>query len=41
MGRCADVNEMSHTVLFLCGPESYFITGQVISPNGGEVIVGI
>lgn len=41
LGRYAEVIEMSYTVLFLCGPESDFITGQVISPNGGEVIVGI
>ena len=41
MGRYADVVEMSCTVLFLCSSESDFITGQVISPNGGEVIVGI
>ncbi len=41
MGRYAEAVEMSYTVLFLCGPESDFITGQVISPNGGEVIVGI
>ena len=41
MGRYADVVEMSYTVLFLCSSESDFITGQVISPNGGEVIVGI
>ena len=41
MGRFAEVGEVSETVLFLCGPESDFITGQVISPNGGQVIVGI
>ena len=41
MGRYAEAIEMSYTVLFLCGPESDFITGQVVSPNGGEVIVGI
>ena len=41
MGRYAEALEVSSTVLFLCGPESDFITGQVISPNGGQVIVGI
>ena len=41
LGRYADASEVAHTVLFLCGPESDFITGQVISPNGGQVIVGI
>lgn len=41
LGRYAEASEVAHTVLFLCGPESDFITGQVISPNGGQVIVGI
>ena len=41
LGRYAEASEISRTVLFLCGSESDFITGQVISPNGGEVIVGI
>jgi len=39
--RYAETIEISHTVLFLVSPESDFITGQVISPNGGETIVGI
>lgn len=39
--RSADVIEMSYTVLFLSSYESDFITGQVISPNGGDTIVGI
>lgn len=39
--RYAECIEMSYTVLFLCSHESDFITGQVISPNGGETIVGI
>jgi 3-oxoacyl-[acyl-carrier protein] reductase len=39
--RSADVIEMSYTVLFLSCHESDFITGQVISPNGGDTIVGI
>ncbi len=41
MKRFADCIEMSYTVLFLCSHESDFITGQVISPNGGDTIVGI
>ena len=39
--RSADVIEMSYTVLFLSCHESDFVTGQVISPNGGDTIVGI
>ncbi|MEZ5925045.1 MAG: SDR family NAD(P)-dependent oxidoreductase [Hyphomicrobiaceae bacterium] len=39
--RSADCIEMSYTVLFLSCHESDFITGQVISPNGGDTIVGI
>jgi len=38
--RCEPV-EISHAVAFLCSSEADFITGQVISPNGGETIVGI
>ncbi|MFI5011803.1 MAG: SDR family NAD(P)-dependent oxidoreductase [Hyphomicrobiales bacterium] len=32
--------EISYAVAFLASPESDFVTGQVISPNGGETIVG-
>ncbi|HEY5585448.1 MAG TPA: 3-oxoacyl-ACP reductase FabG [Ruminiclostridium sp.] len=35
IGRCIDVAE---TVLFLASEKSNFITGQVISPNGGFLI---
>lgn len=41
LGRYAEARELSYTVAFLASSESDFITGQVISPNGGEVIVGI
>ncbi|MEI8180900.1 SDR family oxidoreductase, partial [Aestuariivirga sp.] len=41
LGRYAMPVEMSYTVAFLASSESDFITGQVISPNGGETIVGI
>jgi 3-oxoacyl-[acyl-carrier protein] reductase len=41
LGRYAEPIEISHTVAFLASSESDFITGQVISPNGGETIVGI
>ena len=38
--RYAMPEEIAHTVCFLAGPESAFVTGQVLSPNGGEAIVG-
>jgi 3-oxoacyl-[acyl-carrier protein] reductase len=38
--RCEPV-EISHAVAFLCSPQADFVTGQVLSPNGGETIVGI
>lgn len=38
--RYCEPIEMSYAVAFLASPEADFITGQVISPNGGEVIVG-
>jgi 3-oxoacyl-[acyl-carrier protein] reductase len=41
LGRYAEVEEMSYAVLFLASGESDFITGQVLSPNGGDTIVGI
>ena len=41
LGRLADPVEISYAVAFLASSESDFITGQVISPNGGEFIVGI
>jgi 3-oxoacyl-[acyl-carrier protein] reductase len=39
--RYAQPQEISSLVAFLASPAADFITGQVISPNGGEVIVGI
>ena len=33
--------DMAYTVAFLASDEADFFTGQVISPNGGERIVGI
>jgi len=41
LGRYAEPSEITAVVLFLASDRSSFITGQVISPNGGEVIVGI
>jgi NAD(P)-dependent dehydrogenase (short-subunit alcohol dehydrogenase family) len=39
--RWAEPIEIAYTVGFLASPEAKFITGQVISPNGGDPIVGI
>ena len=39
--RMAGEFDMAYTVAFLASDEADFITGQVISPNGGERIVGI
>lgn len=39
--RWAEPNEIAYTVAFLASAEAAFITGQVISPNGGDPIVGI
>ena len=41
LGRYAEPREIAYAVAFLASPAADFITGQVISPNGGEVIVGI
>jgi len=38
--RYAEPIEMSYAVAYLVSPESDFVTGQVISPNGGDTIVG-
>ncbi|MNC41596.1 3-oxoacyl-[acyl-carrier-protein] reductase FabG [compost metagenome] len=36
-GRLAQPDEIASLVYFLALPESGYITGQVISPNGGWV----
>lgn len=38
IGRIGTTNEIAATALFLAEPNADFITGQVISPNGGMVI---
>lgn len=38
LGRFASPDEIAQTVLFLAGKNAGYITGQVISPNGGMVI---
>lgn len=38
IGRIGTTNEIAATAFFLAEPNADFITGQVISPNGGMVI---
>lgn len=38
--RYCEPVEIAYAVAYLASPKSDFVTGQVISPNGGEVIVG-
>lgn len=38
LGRFGTAEEMAHTIMFLATKGANYITGQVISPNGGEVI---
>ncbi len=38
LGRLGTPEDVAHSVLFLASPESSFLTGQIISPNGGLVI---
>ena len=39
LGRIAEPMEIARLALWLCGDDAAMITGQVISPNGGRVIV--
>lgn len=41
MGRLADKKEIAYAVAWLASPETDFLTGQLISPNGGQTVVGI
>ncbi len=38
LGRIASADEIADTILYLCSDSASFITGQIISPNGGLVI---
>ena len=40
-GRTAEPEEISYAVAWLASPETDFMTGQVVAPNGGMPIVGI
>ena len=41
MGRIGTVDDISWAVAWLASNEANYMTGQVISPNGGATIVGI
>ena len=38
LGRLGTPQEIAQAIAFLASPEASFITGQVLSPNGGFVI---
>jgi NAD(P)-dependent dehydrogenase (short-subunit alcohol dehydrogenase family) len=40
MGRAAQPAEIAASYIFLASEESSFITGQVLHPNGGEIVNG-
>ena len=41
LGRWAQPEEMCEAVVYLASDRASFVTGQCISPNGGDTIVGI
>lgn len=41
MGRLAEKKEIAYAVAWLASREADFMTGQLLSPNGGQTIVGI
>ena len=40
LGRIGQPDDLPGAILFFASADAAFVTGQVISPNGGEVIVG-
>jgi len=40
LGRLCEPIDIAHAVAWLAGPETDMMTGQVVSPNAGEFIVG-
>jgi 3-oxoacyl-[acyl-carrier protein] reductase len=41
LGRWAEPEEIAYAMMYLISPKASFVTGQVLSPNGGDTIVGI
>jgi NAD(P)-dependent dehydrogenase (short-subunit alcohol dehydrogenase family) len=41
LGRWARPEEIAPVVAYLASDEAAFVTGQVVSPNGGKTIVGV
>jgi 3-oxoacyl-[acyl-carrier protein] reductase len=41
LGRLGDKTDIAYAVCWLASAETDFMTGQVLSPNGGQTIVGI
>ena len=39
LGRLCEPAEIARTILWLCGEDAAMLTGQVLSPNGGRVII--
>lgn len=39
MGRAGDVDEVASMTVYLAGPEASYVTGQVISVNGGSTML--
>ena len=40
LGRFSEPQDISYAVAWLASDEAEIITGQVVSPNAGEVIIG-
>jgi hypothetical protein len=40
LGRAGQPDEVAPAYIFLAGPDSSYMTGQVLHPNGGEIING-
>ena len=40
MGRAGQPNEVAPCFVFLASPEASYMTGQVLHPNGGEIVNG-
>jgi NAD(P)-dependent dehydrogenase (short-subunit alcohol dehydrogenase family) len=40
MGRAGQPEEVAPSFVFLAGDDSSYITGQVLHPNGGEIVNG-